>query len=303
MTVEKVSIMTVGEAKGHDFFIDSQTLEGVRKLIEDDGGRVLVRAKHVTGDDGTALLLGEIANPVIEGQRLRGDLSIWEEAGETGRLYYRIARDFPHKLGLSVVMDWQPEFIDGQRFARPTALDTIDFTEKPAANYNGLLSEKPTTKEDKTMTEEEVTKLMEDKMASYEEKLSKLDEHIAKLESIEGKLSEYDEKLSKLESTKEEELAEEEKEAKLSEGAFKKLKSELKSDLETVFKSCLSAAGISTTAAATGGSPAGNPGNETEQLKSFLSTKMAEGQTKAAALTAARKEITDVFTKADLSKI
>src|SRR4051794_1966670 len=85
--LRNVAVMNVGEARGHGFLIDAQTLQQVAALINaagEDGIKVRFRHPKPT-DDGTipedlADVIGVVKNGRVTGESLRGDLHLGDYA-------------------------------------------------------------------------------------------------------------------------------------------------------------------------------------------------------------------------------
>ena len=68
-----VSILEVGEAKGHDLFVDKKSLQSALKIMESAKNGVKVKMNHGTGLDA---VVGFARNPRIEGEKLAADLRL-----------------------------------------------------------------------------------------------------------------------------------------------------------------------------------------------------------------------------------
>ena len=70
-TISDVSVITVGEAKGHGMQIDAQTLTEVKAAAETYAGGLKVKTDHYTGFNE---IVGTLKNFRIDGDQLRADL-------------------------------------------------------------------------------------------------------------------------------------------------------------------------------------------------------------------------------------
>ena len=73
--ISGVSVISVGEAKGHGMFVDGTTLEQVKLSAEQHEDGVKVKTDHWSGFNG---IVGVIKNFSIDGDKLRGDLHLLE---------------------------------------------------------------------------------------------------------------------------------------------------------------------------------------------------------------------------------
>jgi hypothetical protein len=145
--IQGAAVITVGEARGHGFYIDRTTLQQVADAIQAKGS-IPVRYVHPkSSEDGNAqdplpMLAGEVFNARVEGDCVRADVRLLNSFDRRDHLL-EIAERMPGQMGLSI--EFYPEFehIDGKDFARVAELRAVDFVGNPAANPNGLLQEKP----------------------------------------------------------------------------------------------------------------------------------------------------------------
>ena len=160
--IRGASLMTIGATKGHPFHIDQHSLDQLLAiLLAKAGNGVPSRFKHPTMreeggqnylDDALGTLVGTIRNPRIVGDTLRGDVYLGDYAshlpglGDVRSYLLKVAKSNPSALGLSAVIEWEPEItydISGNPTlpaARIYGCNAVDFVETPAANPNGLLS-------------------------------------------------------------------------------------------------------------------------------------------------------------------
>lgn len=159
--IRGASLMTVGDTKGHPFSIDRKSLDQLLAILLAKATSVPSRWKHpnvVTNngqaylDDALGTLVGTIRNPRIEGDTLRGDVYLGDYAshlpglGDVRSYLLKVAKSDPSALGLSAVIEWEPEIAydaagtPQMPVARIFDCKAVDFVETPAANPNGLLS-------------------------------------------------------------------------------------------------------------------------------------------------------------------
>lgn len=135
-TIEGVSIISVGEAKGHGLFVDMQTLQEVKSCAETYKGGVKVNLDHGAGIKD---IVGFVDNFRIIGEQLLGDLNLLENA-EKRDYILEIANKLPDTFGISIAFSGPVRERDGRRFASCNELYSADLVQTPAANPTGLFS-------------------------------------------------------------------------------------------------------------------------------------------------------------------
>lgn len=162
-----VSVMTIGPAIGHGFELDSTSLQQLAEAIQVRGGTIKVRFKHPRmSDDGSqeddlGTDVGTLSNVRIEGDRVRGDITLAEHAaalpiyGDVRTYLLAKAQHSPESFGLSAVIEYTVEPVTGsdgtiRLMARILDADAADFVGSPAANPAGLLSTPPIRQEPET---------------------------------------------------------------------------------------------------------------------------------------------------------
>jgi hypothetical protein len=132
--LNNVSILTIGEAKGHNLLIDQKSLEQALEVAK-SMKRIKVTMGHgapVTG------ILGYIDKFRIEGERLMGDLTLFNT--NEAQFVQHLAQVLPEGFGLSLTFSGVPEEVAGQRFARITEVYDCSVVSEPAANPAGMFS-------------------------------------------------------------------------------------------------------------------------------------------------------------------
>jgi len=135
-TIEGVSIISVGEAKGHGLYIDMQTLQEVKACAETYAGGVKVNMDHGAGIGD---IVGVVDNFRIVGEQLLGDLNLLKSA-ERRDYILEIADRLPDTFGISIAFTGPVREVDGRSFASCTELYSADLVQTPAANPTGLFS-------------------------------------------------------------------------------------------------------------------------------------------------------------------
>jgi hypothetical protein len=134
--IEGVSIISVGEAKGHGLFVDDITLQEVKACAESYAGGVKVNLDHGAGIKD---IVGFCDNFRIVGEKLVADLNLLETA-EKRAYVLEIATRMPDTFGISIAFSGPVRERDGRSFASCTELYSADLVQTPAANPTGLFS-------------------------------------------------------------------------------------------------------------------------------------------------------------------
>lgn len=140
--ISGVSVISVGEAKGHGMFVDATTLEQVKLSAEQHEDGVKVKTDHWSGFNG---IVGVIKNFSIDGDKLRGDLHLLENH-EAREKVLEMAEKMPSQFGISISFSGQAEtkpiekdgITSEVKFARCESLEACDLVDSPAANASGL---------------------------------------------------------------------------------------------------------------------------------------------------------------------
>jgi hypothetical protein len=136
MELGGVSILEVGEAKGHDLFVDKTSLKTALKLMGSAKNGVKVKMNHGSGLDA---VVGFARNPRIEGDKLVADLRLLRNSPHYG-LIKEMASEAPDQFGVSLAFVNESETIDGKDYIRPQSIASADLVSSPAAT-NGLFQE------------------------------------------------------------------------------------------------------------------------------------------------------------------
>jgi len=168
--IRGVSVITRGEALGHDLWIDQDFLSDVTAAIngsEAASGGIKARFTHPgLSSDGIASKLGRITDAKTIGDRVVADLNFAEFAtktpdGDLADYVMSLAEEDPESFGLSIVFEFDQQAMDEHQIentsgkparfvspdednlnnfqhARLTRLRAGDVVDEPAANPNGL---------------------------------------------------------------------------------------------------------------------------------------------------------------------
>jgi hypothetical protein len=167
-TISDVSVITVGEAKGHGMQIDAQTLTEVKAAAETYAGGLKVKTDHYTGFNE---IVGTLKNFRIDGDQLRADLFLLKNHDATARIL-EMAELMPDTFGLSISFTGEhEESAGGTVFARCTEIYSADLVDAPAANPTGLFSVKVDSGK-KVMDEKQFAEALASALAPINDKLS-----------------------------------------------------------------------------------------------------------------------------------
>jgi hypothetical protein len=136
MELGGVSILEVGEAKGHDLFVDKVSLQTALKLMKGARNGVKVKMNHGSGLDA---VVGFARNPRIDGDKLVADLRLLRNSPHYG-LIKEMASEAPDQFGVSLAFVNESETINGKDYIRPQSIASADLVSSPAAT-NGLFEE------------------------------------------------------------------------------------------------------------------------------------------------------------------
>jgi len=131
-----VSILEVGEAKGHDLFVDKKSLEMALGIMKAAKNGVKTKLNHGSGLDA---VVGFARNPRIEGDKLVADLRLLRNSPHYG-LIKEMAAEAPDQFGVSLAFVNESETINGKDYIRPQSIASADLVSSPAAT-NGLFEE------------------------------------------------------------------------------------------------------------------------------------------------------------------
>lgn len=200
--IEGVSVISVGEAKGHGLFVDATTLQEVKACAESYAGGVKVNLDHGAGIKD---IVGFCDNFRIIGDKLVADLNLLENA-EKRAYVLEIAEKLPDTFGISIAFSGPVREIGGKRFASCTELYSADLVQTPAANPTGLFSFEAVDKKSSQM--EDATIEIEPKEEGGEISIADLLKRLESLETAFGDYKKSMEEMPAAEPEKKEEMSE-----------------------------------------------------------------------------------------------
>jgi hypothetical protein len=134
--IEGVSVISIGEAKGHGIYVDSQTLLEVKDCAESYRGGVKVNLDHGAGIKD---IVGYCTNFRIENDKLVADLNLLESS-PMKEYVLEISTKLPDAFGISISFSGPTRESNGMYFASCEELYSADLVQTPAANATGLFS-------------------------------------------------------------------------------------------------------------------------------------------------------------------
>lgn len=162
--IKGVSLIALGDARGHGKGVDQKTLETVRDCATHYGEGLRVKFNPNTFTHGAGSLAGFIPPSTlrIKDGKLVGDLHVYDSFPSDAKEYlHEIAERTPGNIGLSIEFTGEDEEVKGEKFARCEEIFAATIVDLPAANPTGLFSaeDNANSEKDTSMTEEQVTKL------------------------------------------------------------------------------------------------------------------------------------------------
>ena len=134
------AVATIGEARGHNLWLDKKTLAQLQAAGTRYKNGVKVKVDHGSGMMAT---IGHLKSFRIDGEVLRGDLHVLQTAKDRDKLF-EMAEKIPDTFGLSVSFSGEDEITEGRKFARcdEKGFYSVDLVTEAAANPQGLFSAK-----------------------------------------------------------------------------------------------------------------------------------------------------------------
>jgi len=153
--IKGVSVITLGQARGHDLIIDQTTLEQVVSAAQAYEKGVKVKVDH---GGGVFSIVGSVRDFRIEGDKVKADLHLLKTADKKQHIL-ELARELPDTFGLSVSINGLHEQKNGNTYARCSRIRSCDIVTDPAANPDGLLEEVATVDTQPTNMDTELSDL------------------------------------------------------------------------------------------------------------------------------------------------
>jgi len=184
--IEGVSIISIGEAKGHGLYVDETTLMQVKECAESYKGGVKVNLDHGAGIKD---IVGFVNNFRIVGKQLLGDLNLLETSPMRDYVM-EISSKLPDTFGISIAFTGPIREVEGLAFASCTELYSADLVQTPAANATGLFSftAKQVDSFSKQMPEDTATTAMPEDSGESEVTIVDLSKRMSALEEAFGSM-------------------------------------------------------------------------------------------------------------------
>jgi len=184
--IEGVSIISIGEAKGHGLYVDETTLMQVKECAESYKGGVKVNLDHGAGIKD---IVGFVNNFRIVGKQLLGDLNLLETSPMRDYVL-EISSKLPDTFGISIAFTGPIREVEGLAFASCTELYSADLVQTPAANATGLFSftAKQVDSFSKQMPEDTATPAMPEDSGESEVTIVDLSKRMSALEEAFGSM-------------------------------------------------------------------------------------------------------------------
>jgi hypothetical protein len=128
--IPNVYILSQGEARGHDLFIDKTSIEKAYELMSKAPNGVKVKMNHGSGLEA---VLGFARNPRIDGDKLMADLHLLKSSPHYA-LVKEMANEAPDQFGVSLAFLNESETIAGKDYIRPQRIESADLVSSPASN-------------------------------------------------------------------------------------------------------------------------------------------------------------------------
>lgn len=179
--ISGVSVITMGEAKGHGMMIDYKSLDQVMVCAGKYPNGLKVALDHYSGIEA---IVGYLTGFNLSGDKLRADLHL---LGTHPKREYilELAETIPDNFGISIAFSGEHEEKEGIMYARCSEIYSADLVMTPAANEG--LFQKPTQTVDKpniTLNQEQNPMNIEDIKKLLDETLKPV---TARLEALEKK--------------------------------------------------------------------------------------------------------------------
>jgi hypothetical protein len=154
-----VSVITEGQAKGHDLVVDSQTLMEIKNAAEScPDGRLKTKLNHRSGVEA---VFGYLENFRVDGPKLVADLKMLKSHKDFEQTFEQI-ESLPNALGLSVAFVGKEQHgADGKKLARCREILSADLVPEPAANPTGMFEAKNGSEEHAVVDTEKIDNMSE----------------------------------------------------------------------------------------------------------------------------------------------
>jgi len=220
----ELSLIQVGEAKGHDLFVDDRSLETALEVIGDSLPAYITH-EGALSTDRILKEVGVFSEFYIEEDKLKARSfkalsSFKEDEKKRFNRLFDIASEMPETFGISLVFEAlivyvlksgkeipaneldeedQVNLVRDLPSVRFISIKSADFVDAPASNENGLFSTKLFNMTDEQKIEEEIIEeKLEEATEVSEEQVDENPSLESKIEELEKRLSESDKRITDL---------------------------------------------------------------------------------------------------------
>ena len=137
--IKGVSLITMGDARGHGLIVDEVTLDQLKTSME-QASAPGIKAK-LNHRSGVEAVFGYINNFQVKGNKLTGDLNMLQNHKDYNQTMEQIST-MPGQIGLSVAFQGEKEKQGDKTYARCKRIISVDLVADPAANPDGMFETK-----------------------------------------------------------------------------------------------------------------------------------------------------------------
>lgn len=168
-----VSVISMGEASGHDMIVDETTLSQVQKAASTYKKGLKVKADHYSGIQD---IVGYLRNFRIDGQKLLADLQLLRTHPKRD-YFLELAQEIDDNFGISISFMGKHESKDNVTYARCEKIYSADLVTEPAANHGLFETKQPKTVDTKEngMDIQELSKLLDEKLKPISDRIDNLE--------------------------------------------------------------------------------------------------------------------------------
>lgn len=192
-----VSLISVGEALGHELFVDKKSIESILRSINGERLPAYITHQGALFQDRLTKEIGMFVNFRIDGDRLLADFeafdSFREDDSKQFNRLFEMAEKMPERFGLSIVFSasqaWATPDGDVQLDEKPEdalyefpsirveEVSSADFVDTPAANQKGLFSHNKINMAKSEINEATEEEILEAQLSVEEDTRVELSEH------------------------------------------------------------------------------------------------------------------------------
>lgn len=137
--IKGVSLITMGDARGHGLVVDDVTLSQLKDSLESTPSPgIKAKLNHRSGVEA---VFGYINNFQVKGNKLTGDLNMLQNHKDYNQTMEQIST-MPGQIGLSVAFQGDKEKQGDKTYARCKRIISVDLVADPAANPDGMFETK-----------------------------------------------------------------------------------------------------------------------------------------------------------------